>query len=175
MVTWVDILPTLVEVAGGTPRTDLDGRSFAAVLRGEKTAHRDRIFATHSADGNMNVYPIRSLRTADWKFILNLHPEFQFTTHVDLAPRGDRKPGYWGSYWTSWIRAAETNAGVAAKVNRYHRRPAQELYDLRADPHEQNNLAADAVQANRVKEMRAELESWMQEQNDQRTVFGMPK
>ena len=29
MVSWIDILPTLVEVAGGTPPKDIDGRSFA--------------------------------------------------------------------------------------------------------------------------------------------------
>lgn len=62
MVSWVDILPTLIEVAGGTPVAGIDGRSFAAVLRGRKTRHRDRVFTTHSADGKMNVYPMRSVR-----------------------------------------------------------------------------------------------------------------
>lgn len=174
MVSWVDILPTLVELAGGKPPADLDGQSFAAVLRGQKTAHRDRIFTTHSADGNMNVYPIRSVRTRDWKLILNLKPEFQYTTHIDLAPRGD-KPGYWGGYWDSWVRAAETNADAATKVNRYHRRPAVELYDLRHDPHELNNLAADPAQSGRVQALRADLEEWMLAQGDQRRVFGKPR
>jgi len=101
MVSWVDILPTLIELAGGVPPADIDGRSFAEILRGQKAEHRDRIFTTHSADGKMNVYPMRGVRTKDWKLILNLHPEFKFTTHIDLAPRGDSKPGYWGGYWES--------------------------------------------------------------------------
>jgi N-sulfoglucosamine sulfohydrolase len=174
MVSWVDILPTLVEIAGGKTPTELDGRSFAAVLRGEKSTHRDRIFATHSADGNMNVYPMRSVRTADWKFILNLRPEFSFHTHIDLAPR-DNKPGYWGSYWASWTNAAKTNDGAAAKVARYHQRPAEELYDLRSDPFEQHNLASDPRHAARAKAMRVELEAWMTDQGDQRKVFGQPR
>ena len=175
LVSWVDILPTLVEAAGGTPSANLDGRSFVEVLRGEKAAHRDRIFATHSADGNMNIYPMRSLRTADWKFILNLHPGFKFTTHVDLAPRNRQKPGYWGGYWDSWTRAAKTNADAAALVKHYHHRPGEELYDLAADPDELNNLAGNPAHAGRVKQMRADLETWMREQGDQRTVFGTPK
>jgi N-sulfoglucosamine sulfohydrolase len=175
MVSWVDILPTLIEVAGGNPPTEIDGRSFAAVLRGEKTEHRDRIFATHSADGKMNVYPMRSVRTTEWKLILNLHPEFKFTTHIDLAPREEKKPGYWGGFWESWIRAAETNVEAGAKVNRYHHRPPVELYDLRADPFEQHNLAMDPAQLDRVKELRAELEDWMRDQDDQQRVYGRPK
>jgi uncharacterized sulfatase len=175
MVSWVDILPTLIEVAGGNPPTDIDGRSFAPVLRGEKTEHRDRIFTTHSADGKMNVYPMRSVCTRDWKLILNLHPEFKFTTHIDLDPREGTKPGYWGGYWESWIRAAEANAEAAAKVKRYHLRPAVELYDLRADPSEQHNLAADPAQLHRVRQLRTELEDWMRDQNDQQRVYGTPK
>ena len=174
MVSWVDIPPTLVEAAGGKAPDNLDGRSFAAVLRGEKSAHRDRIFTTHSSDGNMNVYPMRSVRTADWKFILNLRPEFSFHTHIDLAPR-DNKPGYWGSDWASWTNAAKTNAVATVKVARYHQRPAEELYDLRNDPFEQRNLASDPAQAARAKVMRAELEAWMKEQGDQRRVFGQPR
>ena len=63
MVSWIDILPTLVDVAGGKPPTDIDGRSFASVLRGDKQSHRDEVYATHSGDREFNVYPMRSLRT----------------------------------------------------------------------------------------------------------------
>ena len=41
MVSLVDVLPTLVEIAGGTPPADVDGRSFAAALRGQEFAGRD--------------------------------------------------------------------------------------------------------------------------------------
>lgn len=174
MISWVDLLPTLIEAAGGTPPDNIDGRSFLPVLRGEKSTHRDRIFTTHSSDGNMNVYPIRSVRTADWKFILNLHPEFAHHTHIDLAPR-DNKPGYWGGYWSSWTNAAGTNLNAASVVRRYHERPAEELYDLRRDPFETNNLAADPQHVSRANAMRAELEAWMRTQGDQQTVFGPPR
>ena len=175
MVNWVDILPTLVGAAGGKVPADIDGRSFLGVLSGQETSHRDRIFTTHSGDGNMNVYPMRSVRTADWKFILNLHPEFQFTTHIDLDPRAGAKAGYWGGYWKSWMDAAATNAAASDMVRRYHRRPSEELYDLRADPHEQQNLAGDARHAALRTSMRQELESWMTSQGDKRTVFNKPR
>jgi N-sulfoglucosamine sulfohydrolase len=168
MVSWIDLLPTFVEIAGGRAPTNLDGRSFAAVLTGRTNAHRDRVFATHSGDGNMNVYPIRSLRTRDWHFILNLHPEFSFHTHIDLA-RADT------GYWESWTNAAKTSADAAALVKRYHQRPAEELYDLRRDPFETNNLAALPDHAVRAKSMRDELETWMHNQGDTRRIFGQPR
>lgn len=170
MVCWTDILPTLVEIAGGAAPANLDGFSFLPVLRGEKNVHRTRIFASHSADGAMNVYPIRAIRTDRWKLILNLHPEFEFTTHDDKARDnlGER-------YWPSWEEAAKYSPAAAAKVKRYHERPAIELYDLAADPEEERNLAEDPAQAERVKTLHAELETWLNEQGDQRKVYGTPR
>jgi N-sulfoglucosamine sulfohydrolase len=170
MVSWIDILPTLVEAAGGTAPREIDGRSFAAVLRGRTAEHRDKIFTTHSSDGRMNIYPIRSVRTESWKYIRNLHPEFYYSTHVDLV-QADDGPGY----FASWQDKAKTNAAAAAVVKRYHERPAEELYDVRADPLELKNLAADPRHATRLATLRAELDGWMREQGDLGQVFGEPR
>jgi arylsulfatase A-like enzyme len=169
-VSWIDFLPTLIEVAGGKAPADIDGKSFVEVLRGAKQVHRDRIFTTHSGDGNWNIYPIRALREGQWKFILNLHPEFAFATHIDL-------PGELGrtKYWATWEKAAETSASAKAIVTRYHRRPAEELYDLATDPHEEHNLANDPAQQERKKAMRSEVEQWMKDQGDQEKVYGKPR
>jgi len=170
MVQWIDLLPTLIEAAGGEAPAGIDGRSFLPVLRGEKTAHRDVIFATHSGDGRMNVYPIRALRTGDWKLILNLHPEFAHTTHIDKALAKDG-----GRYWLSWFEKAKTDPASAAIVKRYHERPAVELYDLKADPFEEHNLAAQPAQSARVQELRDQLMAWMRAQGDRQTVFNEPR
>jgi arylsulfatase A-like enzyme len=160
----------LIEAAAVTVPPALDGRSFLSVLRGHATAHRETIYTTHSGDGRMNVYPIRSVRTAEWKLIVNLHPEFAHTTHIDKALARDG-----GRYWLSWFEKAQTDPAAAAIVRRYHERPAVELYDLRADPYEQRNLAALPAHAARVSEMRAQLTAWMQQQGDRETVFNEPR
>jgi arylsulfatase A-like enzyme len=56
-----------------------------------------------------------------------------------------------------------------------YERPKEELYDLRNDPHEQRNLAADPKHAKRLAQMRAQLEAWMKSQNDSRKVFNTPR
>jgi N-sulfoglucosamine sulfohydrolase len=170
MISWVDILPTLIEIGGGDAPRGLDGRSFAAILRGEKDAHRDRIFATHTNDGNMNVYPCRCMRTPNWKYILNLHPEWEHSTHINLA-----KPRDGVGYWTTWVQQAKTDPAAAAIVKRYHQRPGEELYDLTADPHELHNLADDPRYAQRLAQMSADLGRWMQDQGDTQKVFGTPR
>lgn len=170
MIQWIDILPTLIAAGGGTVPAGIDGRSFLPVLRGEADAFREVIFTTHSGDGRMNVYPIRSIRTRDWKLIVNLHPEFAHTTHIDKALAKDG-----GRYWISWFEKAQSNPAAAAIVKRYHERPAVELYDLRVDPNELHNLAADPAQAELVKELRAQLDAWMTSQGDKQTVFNQPR
>jgi arylsulfatase A-like enzyme len=59
-------------------------------------------------------------------------------------------------------------------VKRFVERPADELYDLKADTYEMHNLAADPKQATRLASMRAEVKGWMKQQGDTQTVFGRP-
>jgi N-sulfoglucosamine sulfohydrolase len=162
MVSWIDILPTCIEAAGGKSPESLSGRSFLGVLRGEKGAHRDKVFITHSGDGDMNRYPLRAVRTQDWKYIRNLDPDAEHHTHIDRAAAGDGR-----DYWDSWVEKAKSDLAAAGIVRRYHKRPVDELYDLKADPWELENLAADPKHADRLKALRADLDAWMKDQGDE--------
>ncbi|MES2597990.1 MAG: sulfatase [Verrucomicrobiota bacterium] len=169
LVQWIDILPTLVEVGGGMVPQDVDGRSFLPVLEGKSTTHRDAIFTTHSNDGEMNVYPSRSMRSSRWKYILNLHPEYRFTSHIDRSGKEDSL-----AYVRSWEERAKTDENAAKIVNRYRQRPAEELYDLDVDPFELNNLAGEAAQAGQLQSMRQSLDDWMKSTGDTRQSFAKP-
>jgi arylsulfatase A-like enzyme len=170
MISFCDLLPTLLDIGGALPPGGIDGRSFANVLRGKTSTHRSEITGSHSGDGDWNVYPMRCLRTARFKYILNLHPEFEYTTHIDRADPADGR-----SYFDSWVAKAKTDAAAAAIVRRYHIHPAEELYDVAADPYEMNNLAADAKHARTLRQMRVRLRAIMREQGDQGRVYGNPR
>ena len=161
LASLVDLLPTFVEAAGGAPPTAIDGRSLLPVLLGRASQHRDAVFATHTGDGQMNRSPMRMLRTGRYKYILNLAPEILYTTHMDRVGRE--------GYWNSWREISFRDEHAAAVLWRYHNRPAEELYDLQADPDEQHNLAGDPAQAERLAEMRAEMAEWRQQQGDGET------
>jgi uncharacterized sulfatase len=162
LMTWLDLLPTCLEAAGGQPPPNLDGRSFLRVLRGETASHRDRVFLTHSGDGDMNRYPIRAVRTRDRKYIRNLNPDAEHHTHIDKGVAQDGR-----DYWESWLEKAKTDAAAAAVVHRYHRRPAEEVYDLRADPWELKNLAAEPAHAEELSVLRTALNDWMKDLGDE--------
>ncbi len=169
MVSWIDILPTLVDVAGGEVDEKIDGRSFLPVLNGDSSFHRDRIFTTHSGDGNYNVYPSRAVIDVDgWKYIRNLHPDWRFESHA-TAQRGD------GKYWTSWLADAVTNEEARERVNRYLFRPADELIDTNAKPQDWKNHADDPAHAKRFSELQNSLNGWLEATDDQLAAYGRPK
>lgn len=169
MVSWIDILPTLIDLVGGEVPDQLDGRSFAAVLRGTRDSHRNRIFTTHSGDRKMNVYPIRAIRTDQYKLIWNPHPEFAFTTHIDLLLRETS-----GDYFKEWLENSKTDRRAAELVSGHHGRPEIEMFNLKNDPHEQKNLADTPEHAQRQRELLGELKKWLVTQDDEITVFHEP-
>lgn len=168
MVSWIDLLPTLVEAAGGTAPAGIDGRSFLPVLEGRAEKHRDLIFTTHSGDGNFNVYPMRGVVDAGGaKYIRNLHPDYRFVTHVTK-----NNPDC--AYWDSWLDSAVASAGERDRVRSFLERPAAELYQTHNDPWERENLADDPHHGERVDALSARLDAWMEETRDQGTTFGEP-
>lgn len=169
MVNWIDILPTLIDVAGGEVPENLDGFSFQPVLQGTTDDHRQRIFTTHSGDLLMNVYLSRSVRGDRYKLVWNPHPEFAFTSYIDLLLRETS-----GDYFKQWTEQAKTDPEAAKVLSRYYSRPEYELFDLQNDPHELNNLAGSPELEQLQQDLTVELKAWIEEQGDKLTVFHEP-
>jgi uncharacterized sulfatase len=173
MVQYVDVLPTLVEAAGGDPAKidtglagapgggrGFDGRSFLGVLLGKTDVHNKYVFGVHTTQGIIagNPYPIRSIRDGKYKYIMNLMPEATFqNTVTEQDGQG---------YWAAWKRDAATDPRAGALVQKYQKRPAEEFYDVEKDPLEQKNLAADPSRRARMDAMKRELLAWMAQQGD---------
>ncbi len=166
LVSWIDILPTLLELAGGQIPAGIDGQSFAGLLTGAAQSHRETIFTTHSGDGNMNVFPARAARDGRFKYIRNLRPEFKYTSHVTRTEKA--------GYYESWVAAAAHDPRAAEAVRRYHERTAEELFDVESDPLEQHNLIDDPAFASHRDRLRGQLDQWLQTTTDTLTVFGTP-
>jgi N-sulfoglucosamine sulfohydrolase len=172
MIDFADFLPTFLELAGVKPPADIDGRSFAAVLRGRTDRRRTEVFASHTADNHsaMNCYPMRSVRTDRFRYIWNLRPDLAFHTHFD---RG--KPEDGAEVWRSWVERAKKDERARAIVRRYYQRPEEELYDLSADPHETTNLAGKPEYRRTLAELRAKVRAWMDSMGDKGELFGVPR
>ncbi|VGO13445.1 Arylsulfatase [Pontiella desulfatans] len=161
MVSWIDIFPTLLDLVGGTAPDGIDGKSFADVLLGKSDHHRDLIYTTTTADGAMNVYPIRSVRTERFKYIRNINADCYHSNHSDIL-RKDRA----GGYWDSWDAAAKKDPKAKAIIAKYYQRPAIEFFDLEKDPNEQVNLAGNPEYKKQIEKMAGRVDEWMKKQGD---------
>ncbi|MCW8927049.1 MAG: sulfatase [Xanthomonadales bacterium] len=160
MVEYVDVVPTLVEAAGATA-PDVDGSSFLSVLKGLADVHDEYVFGVQTTLGVCNgvPYPIRSVRDARYKLIVNGNSGIEFSNNITV-----RDPV---RYYDSWRSAGEAgNAFAAERHLAYRQRPAEEFYDLGKDPQELHNLAGEAEYEADIQRLRKVLQAWLEEQGD---------
>ncbi len=91
---------------------------------------------------------------------MNIAPEILYTTHMDKVEE---------PYWKSWREASFTNEHAASVLWRYHNRPAEELYDIVADPGEQRNLAGEKQYRETLERFRRGMARWRAQQGDTET------
>jgi len=172
LVQYADVLPTLVEAAGGDPAGGhFDGTSFLPVLLGRADTDRRYVYHMHNNVPEGPPYPVRSVRDGRYHYIRNLTPEATYIEKHLMSQNHGRR------YWTSWMRVAFDNPHAYGMIHRYMHRPAEQLFDIREDPDELANLldlrgaprdgVADREDVAAVKaRLSAELDRWMAEQND---------
>jgi arylsulfatase A-like enzyme len=174
-VSLTDLAPTFLEAAGLPVPGDMHGRSWLPLFRGEAQAGRDRAFIgrerhAHVREGNLS-YPMRAVRTADWLYIRNLRP--------DRWPAGDpelvRSVGPFGDIDGGPAKDVLLNGRTDPQIGRFFelataKRPAEELYDVRADPGQLTNLADRPEHAAAKRALRASLDEWMRETEDPRAA-----
>lgn len=103
---------------------------------------------------------IRAARTAEWKYIRNFMPERPYA-----QPNHYKDTSYPSlQVMKQWKEEGKLNDAQAAFMA--DTRPTEELYDLSADRFELTNLAADADHADKLAEMRSQLEDWIDATGD---------
>jgi N-sulfoglucosamine sulfohydrolase len=158
MVSWIDIAPTILDWAGVSPPTTqrLAGRSVLPILEQSDPQGWDRVFASHVFHEIQQYYPMRALRTREYKYIVNLAAALEFPIAGDIAASPTWK-----------AMAARPSVGVGARtMQAFLHRPSEELYELRGDPAEVKNLAADPAHRAVVERMRAEMTKFRTDTHD---------
>lgn len=140
----VDVLPTILDLVAGADPGDVDGRSFLALATGQEYLPREQVFAEMTWHDRYN--PMRAVRTERYKYIRNCWHLPAVTLPNDVFA---------------------SEAGREVREEYYlSRRPYEELYDLRSDPDERENLAGDDAYEHVRAELEGRLVAWMRRTDD---------
>ena len=160
LVQYEDVVPSLIDIAGGEAITNLDGKSFLGVLKGSTNSQRDFAYGIHNNIPEGPAYPVRGIRSDRYKLIENLSPEKNF--HIKYTMNPDEK----GKVWASWVEKGKTSTKAKKLYERVEKRPAIEFYDLKEDPYELNNLADSPKYVDKIEKFDLKLKQWMKDQGD---------
>lgn len=161
----IDISATTLDLAGIASPLLMQGRVFigknAAPARQYVFGGRDR--------GDETVDRIRTVRDRRYRYIRNFYPERPFL-------QTNRYKEF--TYPMIPLMRELYAAGKLTPPQAYllaPTRPVEELYDLQSDPYEIHNLAAEPTHWERLAAMRALVEAWIVETNDQGRIPEPPE
>lgn len=151
LVSFVDFKSTALSLAGIEPPQYVDGRAFL----GDYVNTPNRRYIHAAADRFDSEYDmIRAVRDARFKYLRNFNPEKPY--YLPLAYREQmpimqellklRDNEQLNEAQAQWFRASKDE---------------EELFDTLYDPHELVNLAKDPIHAEKLFELRNELDEWV--------------
>jgi len=177
LVSLTDLAPTFLEVAGIARPDVMTGRSLAPILKSDKSGqvdpNRTAVFfgrERHVEDAREGYlpYPQRAIRTHDYLYIVNFHPE-RYPLGDPKGIDDDKAPSTTDLIEDTRITLSDMDSSPTKAWIINHRqdpqwqkyyeiafakRPREELFVLKDDPDEVHNVAGDPKYA----KVRADLE-----------------
>ena len=187
-ISLIDVAPTLLAAAGLPPEEGMNGQNLLPALA-EADHSKLRGWALIGREVHVQTareaqlpYPMRAIRTGDHLYIMNLKP--------DRSPMGDlhqltkpKDPSFDTLANSTYATYPDVDAGPTKAwmvLNRFDpnyklhwdlgfgQRPAEELYDLKTDPHQMVNLARNPDYEAQRSALNAQLMSELKVNTDPR-------
>jgi uncharacterized sulfatase len=191
-ISLTDLAPTFLEAAGLKPTPDMTGLSFMNILTSDKSGkvdrRRDHVLTgkerhVPAQESGPAGYPMRAIRTHDFLYIRNYKPDrwpsgapkgYAEPVQIDVSrPRGTHF-GYAdvdAAPTKSYMIKYQDEPQVAELFElAFAKRPAEELYDLRTDPGQLNNLAGEPQYAMTKSKLAAGLLAELRAAEDPRVL-----
>jgi N-sulfoglucosamine sulfohydrolase len=193
LITLPDLAPTYLELGGVEIPKTMTGRSLVNLLKSDKSGQvepeRDAVFIgrerhVENARADYMPYPQRAIRTKDFLYIVNFRPD-RWPLGDPYRLDGENPPTAQEVTNTTRVTLPDEDAGptkawlVGARNDPqwkdlftavYGKRPREELYDLRTDPYQMKNVAADPAYATQRAELEARLMKELKDTGDPRLV-----
>lgn len=152
----LDLGPTILQLAGVEKSPRMQGVSLTRLLADPQAKVRDVVFSEH----NWHVMQAhqRMVRQGNYLYIRNAYPELQAMC-VEAAPKFPAGKDLWDAHNAGTLNEFQKDIFLAP-------RPAEELFDVDADPHQLKNLAADDQYAAKTSQLRSILDRWTSQTRD---------
>ncbi len=193
LVVLPDLAPTFLETGNVTIPEVMTARSLWPVLRSEKQGQVDpeRTWVLTGRERHVEIaragylpYPQRAIRTPDFLYIINFRPDrnplgdpyrldgddpptVEEVTEVTRTTLPDEDAGP----TKAWMVAHRNDPKWKPYFDHaYGKRPGEELFDLKKDPHQMHNLANNPAYDAVRKELREKLLAELKRTGDPRMV-----
>lgn len=156
LVSSIDIAPTFCELAQTSKSSTFQGVSFTSVLNDFSVNTRNYIVAEH----NWHDYQSheRAIRNHNFLYIRNAYPHFNASPPAD-AVRSLTYQEMIEMQKEGTLNEKQQDCFVKPRL-------AEELYDVKNDPYQLNNLAQNSMYADDLAKMSKLLDRWISETND---------
>lgn len=154
MISFVDLAPTLLSIAGATVPEFMQGKAF---LGDQKTVDPEYVYMFRGRmDERFDLS--RAVRDKKFRYIRNYMPHRIYGQHIDYLWKAPSLG--------SWEKACLEGKCNDAQMAFWKPKPAEELYDTENDPWEVHNLANDPRYADVLNRMRKAQRDWVLEVKD---------
>ncbi|RAV28933.1 sulfatase family protein [Sinomicrobium soli] len=177
LVTLKDLAPTFLDVAGVDIPEYMTGKSLLPLFEDKEYTKRD--FVVYGRERHAFVrqhglgYPGRAIRTRDFLYIRNYEPSRWPAGDPPLY--GDVDPymlNYPGPAKFYILKNKDKPSARKAFDLAFAKRPADELYDIKNDPYQLHNLAADPEYAALKDSLLSRMVTYLRSTGDPRETGG---
>ncbi|MCM5664338.1 sulfatase family protein [Galbibacter mesophilus] len=150
LVSTVDIMPTILEVANIEVEHTIEGKSLLPIIDGDEDEWRTHLYSEFFYHGPKTYYPRYAVRNNRYKLIYNVKDTINPILSIDSD----------NSY--KFSQEGRFDGTLARQIfNRFANPPKFELYDLYEDPNELYNLSDDEEKVKILSELKSNLQQWM--------------
>ncbi|MFI3259154.1 MAG: sulfatase [Rikenellaceae bacterium] len=159
VVSVLDITATILNLAGVDIPAYYEGKPLFDVASGESLSTRDAVYSARDTWDEV-VECSRSVTTADFKYIRNYMPDQGWDMHQQYLDF--HRP----SIHIMRTLNQQGKLTPAQQLFMASTKPDEELYNIKADPFELNNLATDPHYAEQLAQMQQRMDKWQSENRD---------
>ncbi len=154
LTSFIDLAPTVLSLCGVDIPEHFDGHAILGPQQKDAPSYlygfRDRMDERYDCS--------RAIRDENFLYIKNFmphRPQGQYLGYMYETPTT-----------VAWLTAAKSGKTTEAQSLFWRLKPSEELYDLKKDPQQLNNLAGQSQYAEQKDALKTALKNWLTEQRD---------